>query len=43
MKYEELELAMNEPLLSKDLLTEALMVRVALHECPEKTKTGPMR
>jgi len=39
MKYEELEEAIKESLLPKELLAEGLMVRLANHEVPEKAKT----
>ncbi|PRP84610.1 hypothetical protein PROFUN_09283 [Planoprotostelium fungivorum] len=43
MDYEELQRASQEALLPKAILLEALMIRIASHECPEKAKTQQKR
>lgn len=43
MKYEELEEVIKEKLVPKELLIEALMIRIANHENPEKSKSNITR
>lgn len=43
LDFEQLQRASTEELLPKSLLMEALMVRIASHECPGQAKTNTKR
>ena len=43
MKYDELEECIKDALVPMNLVAEALMIRLATHECPEKSQSSILR
>ncbi len=43
MKYDELEECIKDALVPMNLVAEALMIRLASHECPEKSHSSKLR